>query len=424
MEQTHKGQLEKLMTSARAIVRANAGLRVDGKVASNRTQEYAEQVIVETCRRLHRLGYYLEDIKGLGAKHVEAIVKDWHRNGLKPKTVQNQYSRLKIFCGWLGRPGIIDHSGVGVAFYLPDVDPATLKVQTYIDASGSWSGNGIDVTEIIRKAIEEDKRHGNMLRLALAFGLRKKELLRIKPWGADKITYLAIEGSTAKNGKERDLFIDPNTSYGKFQRWCLDEAKKVCGKYQTLGWPGLTIKQSENRYYHFMKKLGATKTDLAVVGHGLRKEFMENQAMNRGMLPPALGGTSTQMPMKQMQQINLEVGLLGGHEKGSHTISSYYGSIRKYPKSQDIGIRAGIVAMGVGGDSYQQFAEVFLYPPVQKNPVLGYRRLSDIERADTLVTIVTEKLGDKPEAKIVHNFLTDHPEMASKIMELLRQVGM
>lgn len=151
---------------------------------------------------------------------------------------------------------------------------------------------------------------------------------------------------------------------------------------------------------------------------------MENEAMNRGMLPPVLGGTSTQIPMCQMQQINREVGSLGGHEDGSHTISSYYGSIRKYPKTQDIGVRASIVAMGADGDSNQQFAEVYLYPPVQKNPVLGYRRLSDLERADTLVTIVTERLGDKPKTKIIHDFLTDHPAMAGGIMKLLQQVGM
>ena len=138
------------------------------------------------------------------------------------------------------------------------------------------------------EALRQDERHGNMLRLILAFGLRKKEVLRIKLWSADKGRSLDIEGPVAKNGKFRSEPIDETTEYGKFQRWCLDQAKKMCGKYKEFGWPGLEYKQSENRYYHFMKCIGATKADIGVVGHGLRAEFFENQAMLRGM--PAAHG--------------------------------------------------------------------------------------------------------------------------------------
>ena len=92
-------KLDRLLASADAIVLKNAGLRVNGKVASDRTQEYSRQLMAETCRRLHKLGYYLEDIAGLSARHLDALVKDWHLSNHKNKTMQNQYSRLKIFCG-------------------------------------------------------------------------------------------------------------------------------------------------------------------------------------------------------------------------------------------------------------------------------------------------------------------------------------
>ena len=150
MEKDEK--LDRLIGSVNAVIRENAGARVNGKIASNRTQEYSQQVMGESCRRLHRLGYYLEDIKGLSEKHVQALVKDWHKNGLSNKTMQNQYSRVKIFCGWLGKPGIVDKSGVGVSAYLPEVDATELKVRTYTETSKSWSGNGIDVTKKIEEA--------------------------------------------------------------------------------------------------------------------------------------------------------------------------------------------------------------------------------------------------------------------------------
>jgi hypothetical protein len=52
--------VEKLKASAAAVVEVNAGIRVNGKVASLRTQEHSMQFMMETCGRLHRLGYYLE----------------------------------------------------------------------------------------------------------------------------------------------------------------------------------------------------------------------------------------------------------------------------------------------------------------------------------------------------------------------------
>ena len=65
----HDGKLEKLIESADRVVQENAGQRVNGKVASFRTQEYSKQFMRETCRRLHGLGFYITDIRGLGEKH-------------------------------------------------------------------------------------------------------------------------------------------------------------------------------------------------------------------------------------------------------------------------------------------------------------------------------------------------------------------
>ena len=413
-------KLDRLIGSVNAVIRANAGARVNGKIASNRTQEYSQQVMGESCRRLHRLGFYLENINGLGEKHIQALVKDWHRQKLSNKTMQNQYSRLKIFCGWLGKPGIVDNTGVGVSAYLPEVDATELKVRTYTETSKSWSGNGIDVTKKIEEALLQDERYGNMLRLILAFGLRKKEVLRIKLWSADKGKSLDIEGPVAKNGKFRSIQIDDSTEYGKFQRWCLDQAKKLCGKYKEFGWPGLQYKQSENRYYHFMKRIGATKADIGVVGHGLRAEFFENQAMLRGMLPPVLGGSNQQLSRGEIKRVNTEVSQLGGHDD-THAISSYYGSLRKYPKTNDIGERAASVVMD---STNELIASIYLYPPVILGPDGGYRSQSEAERSDVMVSVVKEKLGLKPVRQTIHEFLELHPEMSARMKDVLVRVGL
>ena len=412
-----ESKLGSMIRSADAVVNRCAGLRVNGKVSSKRTQDYSREMIWESCRRLHRLGFYLEDVSGLQKKHIDALVKSWYSQPMAPKTIQNQFSRLKIFCGWIGKKGIV--SPAGAIGHLPDVDPASLKVQTYTNTSKSWSGNGVDVVKKIEEALLEDIRHGNMLRLTLAFGLRKKEQLRIKLWKADKGLFLEIDGSVAKNGKFRAIPIDLSTDYGRFQRWCLDEAKKVCKKSETLGWPELNYKQAENRYYHFMRKLGATRMDIGVVGHGLRAEFFENQAMLRGMLPPCLGGRRDQMDKEAMAQVNLEVSQLGGHDN-AHTISAYYGSLRKIPRSDGRGERLGGLAIGESGDL---IAGIYVNPPVMMTKDGQYRVMTASECADTAVTIVKEQIGVKAADMSIHEFVLEHPELAERMMVTLTKVG-
>ena len=66
MSELFDNKLGSLIRTADAIVDRNCGLRQNGQAASIRTQEFSRQVIRETCRRLHKLGFYLEDISGLG----------------------------------------------------------------------------------------------------------------------------------------------------------------------------------------------------------------------------------------------------------------------------------------------------------------------------------------------------------------------
>lgn len=57
-----------------------------------------------------------------------------------------------------------------------------------------------------------------------------------------------IRGSVGKSGRDRDIQIEH-----PFQRFCLDRAKKVAGKNQPLGWPGLSYQQSIERYNYYLR---------------------------------------------------------------------------------------------------------------------------------------------------------------------------
>lgn len=108
------------------------------------------------------------------------------------------------------------------------------------------------------------------------------------------------------------------------------------------------------------------------------------------------------------------------HEE-NHTDSTYYGSLRKYPESHEIGARAAGLMMDTTGEL---IAGIYLYPPVTITPEGSYRIQSEAERSDVMVSVVKEKLGLKPVRQTVHDFLEMHPEMALKIKDVLVRVGL
>lgn len=337
--ETDTHSLRRLLGNVAAIVNVHGRTRINGKTASERTFRQTQEVMATFCRRLHRLGYFLEDVSSLREKHIRAVVRSWWEDRMSPKTMQNQYSRLKIFCSWINKRDIINHQRKGVAFYIPEAHPEVFTVKTVAENSRSWSGNGLDIQKIVEKALAQDYRHGVMLSMGLAFGLRKKEMLLLKPWKADKSEYLEISDNVAKNGRYRTIPIEKG-DMGKAQRRALTLAKEMCKRHEHMGWPGLTLKQSENRYYYRMSQLGLTKAELGVTGHGARAEYAELALLLEGVVPPTLGGNAADVPRLKREAAIQKVAEALGHND-NHTSSAYYGSFAKPQTMNRLGGRVG-----------------------------------------------------------------------------------
>lgn len=416
-----EGLLGRFVATADAVVDKHAAQRTNGKVASLRTIEFSRQVLRETCRRLHTLGFYLSDVTNIKEKHIDAVVRSWHAQGLANKTMQNQLSRLRIFSGWIKKPEIIKQGGLPA--YLPEVAAGALKVKTYSDQSKSWSGKGVDVIEVYKRAKLEDQRLSGMILMGLAFGFRKKEMLRIKPWKADAGHEIRVDGSVAKNGRFRSIPIELDTPYGKFQRWALDEVKSLCKKTETLGWPELTYKASENRYYYYMKRLGVTKFDNGITGHGIRAEYAENMALWSGLVPPSLGGSVNQMPKENRVAITNNVSNLLGHDK-EHTIGAYFSTFRPIAHTGGIGTRIGPIL--VVNSVLDIFATLYANPVPVKGvgPDSSYRILTTAELEKTTVTAIVEQPGHDDQQIAISNFVTQYPELAPRIEKVLQAHGL
>lgn len=312
--------MDPLVTQVNAILQTHSGTRTNGKVASERTKSAIGEAIRADFRRLIYLGFKLQKPENLSEKHIGALCVSWHSEGFTAKTIQVKLSYLRIFCRWVGKGNMVKSA----PYYLPEIPRSDLRVTTAAVSSKSWAANGIDVAEKVREADALDIRFGAMLRLAVAFGLRRHEIIECYPWKVDKGD--RFSAYRTKGQRPRDIYIDTPE-----QRRVLDHVKSMVKKSEHLGWTTMrdgsaaSIEYNLAKWHKMLAKIGITKSISNVSTHGLRAQFAENAALIANVVPATLGGTSGQMPKEDLDLKRLKVSELLGHSRISIT-SAYYGS--------------------------------------------------------------------------------------------------
>jgi integrase len=274
--------------SLRAILNKHAGTRDNGNVAACRTREQAGVMIFGSFRTLREvLGFRIDNPRNLDERHITTLVEHWYRNGRATTTMKQNLSLLRKFARWIGKPGMVK----ALPAYLPHVDPAELRTSSVLKHSKSWSENGINLDAKIAEADECNEKFGLMLRIAIAFGLRAKELVMLKPWKADTGDALIVLANAGpKNGRSRVYKI--TTSH---QRETLDYVKERTLKTQHLGCyytrrgKRATLKYNLKDYQRRLQEIGITKKHAGVTGHGFRAENAENMKLDEDVLPATLG---------------------------------------------------------------------------------------------------------------------------------------
>ena len=314
------------ISKVNGVLKQHGGIRKNGKVASDRTQTATKEVIYTAMRMLHKMGYKLQDPKNLSERHIESLVRQWWFEDKKtPKTLEGYLSRLRRFCEMMGKVSMVKRA----KDYLPDVPAEELVVSAVAKESKSWASKDLDMTAIWPKIDARNKRMGAILRIELAFGIRREEALKCRPHTQGYIGHYAVLPGQGKSGRYRNVI-----TMTQAQRDILEHVKSVIPRGETLGWPltragkVATLKQNLKRYDNVMRALGFTKNGFGVTGHGLRAQFAENNALAHGILPPTMGGTTGQLDKKEMK-IRLErLSEDMGHSR-ERVMTSYYSAFSR-----------------------------------------------------------------------------------------------
>jgi site-specific recombinase XerC len=312
--------MSELITKLNLLLQEHADTRVNGRVASHRTATAAGEALRNSFKTLEQLGFRLEDPKNLAEKHVTALCRHWYSNQLAPKTIQGYLSHLRIFARWVGKGDMVK----GIQHYLPSVPAEQLRARTVARTSKGWTENGVDIVAKIQEADAEDWRFGLQLRMQVSFGLRRMEVLQNKPWKCDRGDKFAVYAT--KGGRPRDIYVQTAE-----QRAVLDMVKAALQKDETLGWKTTpagrpaTLAYSTRKYSRLMRKIGISRDNAMVTGHGLRAQYAENAALIANLVPPTLGGSGGQLPKDEIRLAKERLSELLGHSRES-VAGAYVGS--------------------------------------------------------------------------------------------------
>lgn len=249
-----------------ALLKEN-GLRASrsNKVVSHETRDGRGDLLILAMRELRGLGYRLRSPHNLEQRHVKALVGYWEECELKPATIANRISSLRVLAKWIGKPNMIGRS-TDFAKH-----PESVRRSQISTEDKSWSAVGLDVDAMIGLVEQFDERVGLQMRLMRGFGLRRKEAVMFRPHMADMGIAIRVREGT-KGGRERVVPVET-----KAQRDLLDFAKtKVKNIQGHIGHPDKNLEQAIRRFTYVMERFGITKHALGVTSHGLRHQHLND----------------------------------------------------------------------------------------------------------------------------------------------------
>lgn len=267
------------------------------KNVSRKTMLDRSTFLVAFFRTLrHETQFKNVDPRQLGGRHIEAMVSRWVSQGRSTATIHNYLSFLRTYATWIGKPGMV----LPPKHYVGAESPHAHRHQV-ATKDKSWTAADVDISDVIRRIAEFDPWVALQLELCAKLGMRPKEARHFRPHGAiipreqgvgrDAQAFAQVQSFVrvahgTKGGRPRDVpLVSPA------QRELIERLQALVPSGMFVGRPGLSAKQSQNRFYYVLRVFGVTQADLGVVAHGLRHQHVNDlYEVLAGSPSPVRGG--------------------------------------------------------------------------------------------------------------------------------------
>ena len=235
---------------------------------SYNTQRARRVIVKMMANQLGDMGFMRLKAKNLKEKHAVALIERWKGEGLSAGTLKNRMGVLrwvyeKVNKSWMLAARNADY-GIENRRYQTNVNKARDLTPQHLAAIKS---------EHVRLSVEMQR----------AFGLRREESMKVRVAWADRGTYLKLEGSWTKGGRERTVPIRTEA-----QRELLDRVRTLTGNGSLIP-AGSTYIEHLKLYENQTAAAGLEKL------HGLRHAYaQERYAEITGWPAPIAGGPSSE----------------------------------------------------------------------------------------------------------------------------------
>ena len=234
---------------------------------SYNTQRARRVIVKMIAHQLGDMGFRQLKAKNLKEKHALALIERWRGEGLSAGTLKNRLGVLrwmyeKVGKSWMLAKRNADY-GIDNRRYQTNVNKARAFTPEHLAAIKS---------EHVRLSVEMQR----------AFGLRREEAMKVRVAWADRGTYLKLEGSWTKGGRERSIPIRTQA-----QRDLLDRVRALTGSGSLIP-SGSTYIEHLKLYENQTAAAGLEKL------HGLRHAYAQERYKElTGWAAPVAGGPSS-----------------------------------------------------------------------------------------------------------------------------------
>jgi integrase len=219
---------------------------------------FGEQLVAAGYKKMHA-----GELKG---RHVTALLAQWTAQTLSPTTLHNRLAVLRWWAAKVQKVSILPKSNA--VYGLP-------RRQAVAPTSKACDLPQDKLTQV------RDRYVRMSLQLQRAFGLRREEAIKIKPFQADRGDRLVLQGSWTKGGRPREMPIRTLA-----QREVLEAAKALARRGALIPADKSYVEQL-HRYEHWTRKAGLSHL------HGLRHAYAQERFLELAGFPcPAAGGPS------------------------------------------------------------------------------------------------------------------------------------
>ena len=182
----------------RSLIERYNHLNIDGTVAAKKIQKERETFLLKLFRQLKEDGRYTVAPRSINQKHIMAACRLFERDGLSPATIETYISYLRMFCIWIGKPGMIHE----YKQYFSDG-----YLERKVATAETDDPPVINLQETLLNIKKTAPYIWQQLLVQVAFGLSRKEAVMLRPVMAQVGGMLLISDGAGRKGM-REVGID------------------------------------------------------------------------------------------------------------------------------------------------------------------------------------------------------------------------